>query len=106
MKTKLIYVLFIALIFSLFYPLTKQIVFKNYIIDAAQKYVINNKDKMPGIDQNDFKAKIPIIILKKENYIKYLVESPRNDIDINSYYIEIENNKGNLEYTLRIKEEG
>ena len=58
------------------------------------------------INKSDFKAEIPIIILKKENYIEYLIESPKKNRDVNSYYVELSNNNGKLEYKLKYKEEG
>lgn len=63
-------------------------------------------EKIPDINKSDFKAEIPIIILKKENYIEYLVESPKKNRDVNSYYVELSNKSGKLKYKLKYKEEG
>lgn len=106
MKNKILYISFFVIIFSVFYPLTKQIVFNNYIVNASKNYVESNMEKIPDINKSDFKAEIPIIILKKENYIEYLIESPKKNRDVNSYYVELSNNNGKLEYKLKYKEEG
>ena len=104
MKNKIKYLLIICIIYSIFYPITKQMVFKNYIIDAAKKYITVNK--ILDLNKENAKAELPVLTLKKENYIKYLIESPSKNIDVNSYYVELLNKNGKIKYKLKYRKEG
>lgn len=101
---KLKYLLLILIIYAIMFPISKQIVFNWYIINAAKEYITVNK--ILDLNKENTKAELPILTLKKQNYIKYLIESPKKDIDVNSYYVELLNKNGKIKYKLKYKKEG
>lgn len=104
MKNIFVYLLILAIIYAIFFPITKGIVFSNYVADAAKAYIEDHKIYISKEEHS--KMELPILTLKKENYIKYLIESPKKNIDVNSYYVEIINKNGEIKYNVKYKKEG